>query len=339
MGVRKLSSDSRVTSMFSMRMNGMALLLAAAASVSASALPKRQEAPAANYTLREVGARNTEDWRMWLENNGEPISFWHDVPLYPTEGNASIINFVVEIPRWTNGKIEIQREEPLNPIFHDTNDDGPRFVESVWPHKSYPFLYGSIPQTWESPNFEHNFTNFEGDNDPVDLFDIGQDVGYTGQIKQVKILGCLALNDGNETDWKVLGIDIEDPIAPMVNHYEDVEKYRPGLVKAFRDWFTYYKLARGDGILEIVGDYYQSPDFCVNVIEESHGFWQELVAGEVDSNEINYNQTSNADLESYAQDVAALDIPAEADVQPPAERPSQYDDWFYIKQEYSLVEV
>ena len=79
---------------------------------------------------------------MWLENNGEPISFWHDVPLYPTEGNASIINFVVEIPRWTNGKIEIQREEPLNPIFHDTNDDGPRFVESVWPHKSYPFLYG-----------------------------------------------------------------------------------------------------------------------------------------------------------------------------------------------------
>ena len=125
----------------------------------------------------------------------------------------------------------------------------------------------------------------------------------------------------------------------MVNHYEDVEKYRPGVVKAFRDWFTYYKLARGDGILEIVGDYYQSPDFCVNVIEESHGFWQELVAGEVDSNEINYNQTSNADLESYAQDVAALDIPAEADVQPPAERPSQYDDWFYIKQEYSLVEV
>lgn len=51
----------------------------------------------------------------------------------------------------------------------------------------------------------------------MDLFDIGQDVGYTGQVKQVKILGALALNDGGETDWKVLGIDVEDPIASLVD--------------------------------------------------------------------------------------------------------------------------
>ena len=82
-----------------------------------------------------------------------------------------------------------------DPLFHDDKNDLPRFVESVWPHKSYPFLYGSIPQTWESPNFKHDFTNFPGDNDPIDVFDIGLDPGYTGQIKQVKILGGLALND------------------------------------------------------------------------------------------------------------------------------------------------
>jgi inorganic pyrophosphatase len=41
------------------------------------------------------------------------------------------------------------------------------------------------------------------DNDPVDLFDIGQDPGYAGQIKQVKILGCLALNDGMCL-WQIL---------------------------------------------------------------------------------------------------------------------------------------
>lgn len=62
-----------------------------------------------------------------------------------------------------------------DPIFHDSRNGQPRFVESVWPYKSYPFIYGSIPQTWESPNFKHNFTGFEGDNDPVDLFDIGQE--------------------------------------------------------------------------------------------------------------------------------------------------------------------
>lgn len=109
------------------------------------------------------------------------------------------MNIVVEIPRWEDGKIEIKRDEPLSelqlllpgsqaagmrnrligvkpdPIFHDERNDQPRFVESVWPHKSYPFIYGSIPQTWESPNYNHSFTGEPGDNDPVDVFDIGQD--------------------------------------------------------------------------------------------------------------------------------------------------------------------
>ena len=47
-------------------------------------------------------------------------------------------------------------------------------MESVWPHKSYPFHSGSIPQTWESPNFDHDFTGYPGDNDPIDLFDISE---------------------------------------------------------------------------------------------------------------------------------------------------------------------
>ena len=55
-----------------------------------------------------------QDWRIWLEKDGCPASFWHDVPLYPDESNKQVINFVVEIPRWTNGKIEIARDEPFS---------------------------------------------------------------------------------------------------------------------------------------------------------------------------------------------------------------------------------
>jgi inorganic pyrophosphatase len=51
------------------------------------------------------------------------------------------------------------------------------------------------PQTWESPNFPHEFTEENGDNDPMDLFDIGSELGYIGQVKTVKILGALAVND------------------------------------------------------------------------------------------------------------------------------------------------
>jgi inorganic pyrophosphatase len=54
-----------------------------------------------------------------LEKDDCPASFWHDVPLYPTINgttNDQIINFVVEIPRWTDGKIEIKRDEPFSEL-------------------------------------------------------------------------------------------------------------------------------------------------------------------------------------------------------------------------------
>ncbi|KAJ0424266.1 inorganic pyrophosphatase [Aspergillus carlsbadensis] len=294
-----------------------------------------------DLSLRTVGGRNTLEWRVWLEQNGSPISFWHDVPLYPNATNKQIINFVVEIPRWTDGKIEIKRDEPLNPIFHDDRNGLPRYVESVWPHKSYPFLYGSIPQTWESPNFEHDFTNELGDNDPMDLFDIGQDIGYTGQVKQVKILGALAPNDGGETDWKVLGIDVNDPIAEFVNNFSDVEKYRPGLIQSYRDWFTYYKVARGDDVIPIVGDSYVNSTFATAVVEQSHGYWLDLIKGEVDSNEINYNQTSRPSIKgSYVSKCEATDlgIPSESDEKPASEKLKRFEQWFYLDEDFQLIE-
>ncbi|USW55258.1 Putative inorganic pyrophosphatase [Septoria linicola] len=211
-------------------------------------------ASAQQYSLTETGGRNTLDYRLHLNVDGKPASFWHDVALYPDARNTSIVNFVVEIARWEDGKIEIRRDEPLNPIFHDDNDEGPRFVESVWPHRSYPFLYGSIPQTWETPNKNHSFTGLPGDNDPVDAVDIGQDIGYVGQVKQVKIIGGLAVIDGDETDWKILVIDVNDPLAPYINEIQDLDRCRPGVAESYRQWFRYY-LDENEELIVLPGDY------------------------------------------------------------------------------------
>ncbi|KAF4977920.1 hypothetical protein FZEAL_5625 [Fusarium zealandicum] len=317
------------------------LALLPALTLGSSITPRAKAFDYDSLTLREVGARNTLDWRVWLEKDGQPISFWHDVPLYPEKGNKRIINFVVEIPRWTDGKIETRRDEPLNPIFHDDKNDKPRFVESVWPHKSYPFHYGSIPQTWESPNYDHDFTGFPGDNDPVDLFDISELPAHTGQVKSVKILGGLALNDGGETDWKVIAIDTADPLAAMVDTVEDLEKYRPGMAKTFYNWFTYYKVARGDEVLEIVGGDYQSAKFMAKTIKDSHSDWQDLVRGKVDSNEINYNQTSTKKYKkSFVRSKDAtkkFELPAKSNILPAAERPEKYDLWYYLDEDYKLI--
>jgi inorganic pyrophosphatase len=60
-------------------------------------------------------------------------------------------------------------------------------------------------------------TQAKGDNDPVDVCEIGQHVGHSGEIKKVKVLGVMALLDEGETDWKLLAIDVNDPLANQIN--------------------------------------------------------------------------------------------------------------------------
>ena len=61
---------------------------------------------ASQYTTRKVGAPNTLEHRIYLEKDGVPISPFHDIPLYANE-QQTILNMIVEIPRWTNAKMEV----------------------------------------------------------------------------------------------------------------------------------------------------------------------------------------------------------------------------------------
>jgi Inorganic pyrophosphatase len=88
----------------------------------------------------------------------------------------------------------------------------------------------------------HPETKAKGDNDPIDVCEIGEEVGYPGQIKQVKILGTMALLDEGETDWKLIAIDINDPLAPKLNDIEDVERHLPGLLRATNEFWRIYKV-------------------------------------------------------------------------------------------------
>jgi inorganic pyrophosphatase len=79
----------------------------------------------------------------------------------------------------------------------------------------------------------------------LDVCEIGELVGYPGQVKQVKVLGVMALLDEEETDWKVIVIDVNDPLAPKLNDVEDVERHLPGLLRATNEWFRIYKIPDG----------------------------------------------------------------------------------------------
>jgi Inorganic pyrophosphatase len=67
----------------------------------------------------------------------------------------------------------------------------------------------------------------QGDNDPVDVVEIGSATLEMGGVYKVKALGVYAMIDDGELDWKVIAINVDDPKAPLVNDVEDVERCSP----------------------------------------------------------------------------------------------------------------
>ena len=59
------------------------------------------------YQLRKIGAPHTLEHRVYIEKDGQPISPFHDIPLY-ANAEQTVLNMVVEIPRWTNAKLEVR---------------------------------------------------------------------------------------------------------------------------------------------------------------------------------------------------------------------------------------
>ena len=124
-----------------------------------------------------------------------------------------------------------------------------RFVANCFPHHGYIWNYGAIPQTWEvgrlktvsqtfliifvfqDPNHTDDSTNCKGDNDPIDVCEIGHRIHPRGSVVQVKVLGVFAMIDEGETDWKVIAIDVNDPLAENLNDINDVDKVMPGFLK------------------------------------------------------------------------------------------------------------
>jgi len=275
-----------------------------------------------------VGAPNTFDYKVYLSDSktGQVQSFFHDLPLY-ANSDRNVFNMVVEIPRWTNAKLEISKSEPFNPILQDTKKGKLRFVRNCFPHHGYIWNYGAFPQTWEDPSHMHAETKAKGDNDPLDVCEIGEAVGYVGQVKQVKILGIMALLDEGETDWKVLVIDVNDPLAPKLNDIEDVERHLPGLIRASNEWFRIYKIPDGkpENMFAFSGEA-KNKKYALEIILECHEAWKRLVSGQSGSTDV---KIENATVESSPAKTSPPNVPKDA-AKPAAPIDPSISKWFYI---------
>ncbi|KAG0671175.1 inorganic pyrophosphatase [Maudiozyma exigua] len=227
------------------------------------------------------GSKYSPDFKQYLRMpNGNTGSFFHDVPLGLNTENSTV-NMVVEIPRWSNAKFEISKETKLNPIIQDTKKGKLRFVNNIFPFKGYMHNYGAIPQTWEDPTTEEfEGLGLKGDNDPLDCCEIGSKVLNMGDIKKVKILGSLGLIDDGELDWKIIVIDIRDPIADKINTLVDVDKNMPNLLHHTREWFRNYKVPQGKPKNEFAfNENYLDVKETISIIQKCNHSWNKLISG------------------------------------------------------------
>ncbi|XP_055586985.1 inorganic pyrophosphatase isoform X2 [Uranotaenia lowii] len=284
------------------------------------------------YQIVERGAPNSTDYRVFFKTeDGQSVSPLHDIPLYANDAKT-VYNMVVEVPRWTNAKMEISLAEGLNPIKQDVKKGKLRFVANCFPHHGYIWNYGAFPQTWENPDHLDPNTGCKGDNDPIDVLEIGSRVAKRGDVVQVKILGTVALIDEGETDWKVISIDVKDPVADQLNDINDVEKVFPGLLKATVEWFKIYKIPDGkpENQFAFNGEA-KDAAFATKVVEETNRFWRTLVNKEVENTGIScLNTTVEGSPYLVAADAAEEVLTRSSNGGETQPRSDTIDKWHYI---------
>lgn len=284
------------------------------------------------YTTVERGSRNTLEYRMFFKDeSGKLVSPLHDIPMTAGEG---VYNMVVEVPRWTNAKIEIDLTADLNPLKQDVKKGKLRYVANCFPHHGYIWNYGAIPQTWEDPNHTDPSTNCKGDNDPIDVCEIGQTIHPRGSVVKVKVLGVFALIDEGETDWKVIAIDVTDPLAENLNDIHDVEKLMPGFLKATVEWFKIYKMPDGKPPNEFAFEGKpKDREFAEKIIAETHESWKKLVSGEAACEGTKLCNTTLTNAASVSADDALISLsqhPEAGGSGDDSALPTDLNKWHYV---------
>jgi len=201
-------------------------------------------------------------------------SWWHDVPMRPQgESETSpVVNMITEIPMYMTAKMEVDKSAEGNAIRQDMNKDGsPRYYTYGTPF----FNYGLVPQTWEDPELKSS-AGYAGDNDPVDIIELGSVPLEMGSVTPCRVIGSLELIDEGETDHKLLCIALTDPDAPSINSMEDLEKIKPGYEAMLKDWLKRYKTSDGKPENSLASETPRTVSQALGVIEEVHNRWKAL---------------------------------------------------------------
>ncbi|MCG2690437.1 inorganic diphosphatase [Candidatus Parcubacteria bacterium] len=147
----------------------------------------------------------------------------------PGENVPEEINVIVEIPKGSKNKYEI--DEETGAICLDR-----ALYSSVY----FPFEYGSIPQTASE------------DGDPLDIVLLATNPTFPGCLVKARPIGVLLMEDEAGVDNKVVVVPKSkiDPRFSHVNEYTDLTEHQQREIKEF---FETYKRLEPNKFVKITG--------------------------------------------------------------------------------------
>ena len=122
------------------------------------------------------------------------------------------------------------------------------------------------------------FNGTSGDNDPLDVMEIGSRPFKMGEMRPVKILGDLELIDQGELDHKIIVIDAADPMAAKLNSAADLKTVMPGVLEKLVEWLKMYKTTDGKEVNVLASDTPTDAAKAASVVAECHESWKALKA-------------------------------------------------------------
>jgi len=154
-------------------------------------------------------------------------------------------------------------------------------------------------------------------------------------VKQVKVLGAIALIDEGETDWKILTIDITDPLADKIDDIDGIRHHMPGLLEAATEWLKLYKIPAGkpENTFAFNGEA-KDRAFATKVVMKTHEYWKKLINSKPTiANDISCENVAVDSSPYRISSDEANRIMNEAPIHASsADIPKEVDKWYFIPQ-------
>lgn len=138
---------------------------------------------------------------------------WHDVEV--GENSPDIINAIIEIPRFSKTKFELDKKTGLLKV-----------DRVLYSSVHYPANYGFIPQSYSD------------DKDPLDILVLGQADTYPLSIMRARPVGYMRMIDQGEIDDKIIAVHADDPEMSEVH---SIHNLAPHILKEIQNFFEIYK--------------------------------------------------------------------------------------------------